>query len=139
MAGRRSALLLGLVIGGGLGAAAMQQYEAGIADEANASASAYVEVRRMPLPLTTAEGRLVRYAAVDFALEVPADRRGQVRRLLPEVRHAMNMAAHETPLALDPSGRIDVDRLRTLTETAARTALTGEEVRSAKVLAAQQI
>ncbi|MGB3722611.1 MAG: hypothetical protein WA979_07315, partial [Pacificimonas sp.] len=79
-AGRWSAGLAGLVLGTIAGAGALQAWQGSEIRAEEDAASAYVEIRRMPLPLVTAEGDLIRYAAVDFALEVPEARRGQVRR-----------------------------------------------------------
>ncbi len=138
-AGLWSAGLAGALLGMAAGAGALQAWQGSEIRAEDDAASAYVEIRRMPLPLVTDEGDLVRYAAVDFALEVPEARRGQVRRFLPEVRHRMNVAAHRTPLAAGADGRIDIEALRRMTTAAARAALPEEEIRSVKILAAQQI
>ena len=138
MAKRQAAIgLVCLAIGAGGGAAAQHSYSEASAEAERRSEAVFVEVRRMPLPLITPDGYLVRYGAIDFALETVADDRAALRRRLPEIRHRINLAAHRTPLAAGDDGRVEVEELRKLVAEAAR----GGDilVKDVRILTVQQI
>lgn len=139
MTSGRSGVLFGLVLGAATGAAGLAIYQEGLAPAAEARLTSFVEVQRMTLPLITPEGELSRYAAVDFALEVDAERRAQIRHRLPDLRHHLNVAAHGAPLAYAGDGRIDIEALRITIAGAARKAFPDEDVRGVHILGTQPI
>jgi hypothetical protein len=98
---------------------------------------AYVTVERMTLPIVNDRDHVDRYIVIDFALEVPAERRVFVRQRLPEVRHAVNEAAWRTRLTEDGTGRLEVERIRTLLLQAARRALGPGAVEQVRILSAE--
>jgi hypothetical protein len=103
---------------------------------AEADEIAWVMVQRMTLPVVDAGGRLASYMTVDFALEVPAERRGFVRQRVPEVRHAVNGVAWRTTNIATATGGIDIEATRAMLLAAARLALGSKAVDNVRILTA---
>lgn len=106
------------------------------ASERRADDIAYVSVQRMTLPVVDNEGGLASYMTIDFALEVPADKRVYVRQRVPEVRHAINVAAWKSRLIAVTGGGLDIDETRAMLLAAARGALGKDSVTEVRVLTA---
>ena len=125
------------VLGGVIAAAAInsEQLRAAAA-ERSAEEIAYVAVQRMTLPVVDRDGQLQSYMTVDFALEVPAEKRAFVRQRVPEVRHAVNLAAWKTRVVATDGGGLDIAETRAMLLAASRRALGANAVREVRVLTA---
>ena len=103
---------------------------------AEAEEIAYVGVQRMTLPVVDSDGGLASYMTIDFALEVPAEKRVYVRQRVPEVRHAVNAAAWKSRLIAVRGGGLDIEETRAMLLAASRTALGPGNVIQIRVLTA---
>jgi hypothetical protein len=127
----------GAVLGGFVTAAAInsEQLRSEAAERA-AEEVAYVAVQRMTLPVVDRDGALASYMTVDFALEVPADKRVHVRQRVPEVRHAVNLAAWKTRVIATDARGLDIEETRAMLLAASRRALGADAVKEVRVLTA---
>jgi hypothetical protein len=73
---------------------------------APASQRAFVPAGPVLAPLVFADGRLSGYVSFRVALEVPADRSGEVASRLPLLYDAITMRAYRTPIASGPEGAL---------------------------------
>lgn len=107
------------------------------AESAEDSKINYVEIERMLLPLVGAEGKLAGYASVDAALEVTGENQDFVKSRIPQVRHAINLAAWKTQLAAEPDPSfIDVPAIKGMLLRSANEALGPGRVKTVRVLGA---
>lgn len=137
---RLRTLLVGVVgaLAGGLGTATVISGETFRTEAAERQAEeiAYVAVQRMTLPVVDTEGGLASYMTIDFALEVPAERRVYVRQRVPEVRHAVNVAAWKSRLIAVSGGGLDIEETRAMLLAASRRAVGKDSVIQVRVLTA---
>jgi hypothetical protein len=127
----------GALLGGVVAAAAINSEH--LRSEAAARAAdqiAYVAVQRMTLPAVGRDGALQGYMTLDFALEVPEAKRVYVRQRVPEVRHAVNLAAWKSRVVATDAGGLDIDETRAMLLAAARGALGDGAVRQVRILTA---
>lgn len=128
--------VLGAVLGALVTATTLSGESFRLHTAARADEIAYVAVQRMTLPVVDEHGVLASYMTIDFALEVPGERRAWVRQRVPEVRHAVNAAAWKTRLIAMSGGGLDVEETRAMLLGAAQGALGAENVRQVRVLTA---
>lgn len=126
------AVLGGIVTAGAINSAHLRTEAA----ERAAEEVAYVVVQRMTLPAVARDGRLESYMTLDFALEVPDEKRAYVRQRVPEVRHAVNLAAWKSHVIATEDGRLDIEETRALLLVAAQSALGKAAVKQVRVLTA---